>query len=91
MKIAVDAMGGDYAPEEIVKGAVMGDKESMAQISYSLDQARGLRKNWPSTIIQRLAIDIQIVLKLTFLKVMGRYASLSSGCEEADLSPFPPC
>ncbi len=22
MKIAVDAMGGDYAPEEIVKGAV---------------------------------------------------------------------
>ena len=27
MKIAVDAMGGDYAPEEIVKGAVMGAKE----------------------------------------------------------------
>ena len=27
MKIAIDAMGGDYAPEEIVKGAVMGAKE----------------------------------------------------------------
>lgn len=27
MKIAVDGMGGDYAPEEIVKGAVMGAKE----------------------------------------------------------------
>ena len=27
MKIAVDAMGGDFAPEEIVKGAVIGAKE----------------------------------------------------------------
>jgi glycerol-3-phosphate acyltransferase PlsX len=27
MKIAIDAMGGDYAPEEIVKGAVRGGKE----------------------------------------------------------------
>ena len=27
MKIAVDAMGGDYAPEEIVKGAVIAAKE----------------------------------------------------------------
>ena len=27
MKIAVDAMGGDYAPEEIVKGAVMAAKD----------------------------------------------------------------
>ena len=27
MKIAIDAMGGDYAPQEIVKGAVMGAKE----------------------------------------------------------------
>ena len=26
MKIAIDAMGGDYAPEEIVKGAVRGGK-----------------------------------------------------------------
>ena len=27
MKIAIDAMGGDYAPEEIVKGAVAGARE----------------------------------------------------------------
>jgi len=27
MKVAVDAMGGDYAPEEIVKGAVMAARE----------------------------------------------------------------
>ena len=27
MRIAIDAMGGDYAPEEIVKGAVIGAKE----------------------------------------------------------------
>jgi phosphate acyltransferase len=27
MKIAIDAMGGDFAPEEIVKGAVIGAKE----------------------------------------------------------------
>jgi len=27
MKIAIDAMGGDYAPAEIVKGAVMGARE----------------------------------------------------------------
>ncbi|MFC1941565.1 phosphate--acyl-ACP acyltransferase, partial [Chloroflexota bacterium] len=32
MKIAVDAMGGDYAPEEIVKGAVMGANEHGADI-----------------------------------------------------------
>ncbi|AET70110.1 fatty acid/phospholipid synthesis protein PlsX [Desulfosporosinus orientis DSM 765] len=28
MKIAVDAMGGDYAPEEIVKGALMASEKS---------------------------------------------------------------
>ena len=27
MKIAIDAMGGDYAPEEVVKGAVMAAKQ----------------------------------------------------------------
>lgn len=32
MKIAIDAMGGDYAPEEIVKGAVMGAKEHSTEI-----------------------------------------------------------
>jgi phosphate acyltransferase len=27
MKIAIDAMGGDFAPEEIIKGAILGAKE----------------------------------------------------------------
>ena len=27
MKIAIDAMGGDYAPEEIVKGAIFSLEE----------------------------------------------------------------
>lgn len=27
MKIAIDGMGGDYAPEEIVKGAVIAARE----------------------------------------------------------------
>src|SRR5512136_2360589 len=27
MKVAIDAMGGDFAPEEIVKGAVSGAKQ----------------------------------------------------------------
>lgn len=33
MKIAVDAMGGDYAPEEIVKGAVIAAKEHGIEIA----------------------------------------------------------
>ena len=27
MKIAVDAMGGDFAPDEIIKGSVLGARE----------------------------------------------------------------
>ncbi len=33
MRIAVDGMGGDYAPEEIVKGAVIGAREYGVQIA----------------------------------------------------------
>jgi phosphate acyltransferase len=32
LKIALDAMGGDFAPQEIVKGAVMGARENNLQI-----------------------------------------------------------
>ena len=32
MKIAIDAMGGDYAPAEVVKGAVRGARECGAGI-----------------------------------------------------------
>ncbi len=33
MKISVDAMGGDYAPEEIVKGSVTGAREYGVEIA----------------------------------------------------------
>ena len=33
MKIAVDAMGGDYAPEEIVKGAVLATRKNDVKIT----------------------------------------------------------
>lgn len=33
VKVAVDAMGGDYAPEEIVKGAVMAAEEKDLEIA----------------------------------------------------------
>jgi len=32
MKIAIDAMGGDYAPQEIVKGAIKGAREYSVEI-----------------------------------------------------------
>lgn len=32
VRIAIDAMGGDYAPEEIIKGAVMGAKKGNVEI-----------------------------------------------------------
>ncbi|MFC2034542.1 phosphate acyltransferase PlsX [Chloroflexota bacterium] len=35
MKIAIDAMGGDYAPEEIVKGSIMGAREYGVDITLA--------------------------------------------------------
>ena len=32
MRVAVDAMGGDYAPQEIVKGAIQAAKEDSTEI-----------------------------------------------------------
>jgi len=40
MKIAVDAMGGDYAPEEIIKGAIMAAREYSTEIILVGPQAR---------------------------------------------------
>lgn len=58
MRIALDAMGGDYAPEEIIKGAFMaerefgeeiilvGDKilieEAMKRLGFDIDRAAGI-------------------------------------------------
>jgi len=32
MKIALDAMGGDYAPEEVIKGAILALQERDLEI-----------------------------------------------------------
>jgi glycerol-3-phosphate acyltransferase PlsX len=40
IKVALDAMGGDYAPTEIVKGAVLASQEYPIQIILVGDQAR---------------------------------------------------
>ena len=38
MKIAIDAMGGDYAPAEIVRGAVLGARQFGVGICLVGDQ-----------------------------------------------------
>lgn len=40
VRIAIDAMGGDHAPEEIVKGALTAAREGLAAITLVGDQAR---------------------------------------------------
>lgn len=40
VRIAIDAMGGDHAPEEIVKGALTAAREGLAAIALVGDQAR---------------------------------------------------
>ncbi len=40
MKIAIDAMGGDYAPEEIIKGAVVGARQHNVGITLVGPQDR---------------------------------------------------
>ena len=40
MKIAVDGMGGDYAPQAIVEGAVLAAQESKTDIILVGDEAR---------------------------------------------------
>ena len=40
VRIAIDAMGGDHAPEEIVKGALQAAREGLAAITLVGDQAR---------------------------------------------------
>jgi glycerol-3-phosphate acyltransferase PlsX len=40
MKVAIDAMGGDFAPEEIVRGAVEAAREYKCQIVLVGDEAR---------------------------------------------------
>ncbi|GAW91077.1 phosphate acyltransferase PlsX [Calderihabitans maritimus] len=57
MKIAVDAMGGDYAPEEIVKGAVQAAEENIAEIILVGDK-EAIARHLPSN---RAGSRIEIV------------------------------
>lgn len=50
MKIAVDAMGGDFAPKEIVAGAILAAKRYDCEIVLVGDQTqiqKELDKNYP--------------------------------------------
>lgn len=48
MKIAIDAMGGDYAPRAAVEGAVLAARELGLRVVLVGDRAK-LEKNLPST------------------------------------------
>ena len=65
MKIAVDAMGGDFAPKEIVAGAILAAKRYDCEIVLVGDQTqiqKELDKNYPewrkSTISIHHASDV---------------------------------
>ena len=47
MKIAIDAMGGDHAPDEIVRGAVEETPKSPTRRSSSSDNPTASRSPWP--------------------------------------------
>jgi len=57
MKIAVDAMGGDYAPEEIVKGALQAASEFNLEIVLVGDQEK-IEKELAKHNYQNLSISI---------------------------------
>lgn len=54
-RIAVDAMGGDHAPEEIVAGALMAASESDASIILVGDEPR-IRALLPAGATERIAV-----------------------------------
>ncbi len=58
MKIASDAMGGDFAPQEIVKGAVLGAKQYGVDIILvgPMERIKKELKRWDHS-----GVDIQIV------------------------------
>ncbi len=58
MKIAIDAMGGDYAPEETVKGAVSACREFGAEVILVGNEAKigSVLKNQP---VSGLKLEIQ--------------------------------
>ncbi len=57
LKIAVDAMGGDFAPGEIVKGAISGAREYRAAIIF-VGQADAIKSELQKYDTSKLDIDI---------------------------------
>ena len=56
MKIAIDAMGGDYAPEEIVLGAIQAVK------SYNFDVVLVGNEEAINAVLARLSSPVDYVL-----------------------------
>ena len=57
MKIAIDAMGGDFAPGEVVKGAVIGARENNVGIIFAGPQEK-IKQELANIDISGLDIDI---------------------------------
>lgn len=53
IKVAVDAMGGDYAPQEPVKGVVEALREKPELYVYLVGQEDVLKKNWINIRIRK--------------------------------------
>lgn len=58
MRIAVDAMGGDYAPAEIVKGAAMGSKLYGVDVVLVGDETK-IKRHLPAELAGSGSITIQ--------------------------------
>ena len=50
MKIAIDAMGGDYAPADVVKGAVIGARNYNVGLFWSASRIKS-KPNWLNWIL----------------------------------------
>ena len=48
-KVALDAMGGDHAPGEVIKGAVDAVNACQRVKVYLVGQEKESRKNWRNT------------------------------------------
>ena len=58
MIIAVDAMGGDYAPEQIVKGAVQGSRLHKVDVVLVGDES-AIRAHLPAELARSSAVTIK--------------------------------
>ena len=57
MRIAIDVMGGDYAPTEILKGAVRFIKENENASLFLIGKEDLIKENFPSEIKEKYAVE----------------------------------